>query len=78
MMTANCAGRGGAMRGIAPHATGHQRARNGTLLRVDYERGVGWVATHYDLSLRVIQEVRGSDDEVHRVAAWWARGLEGA
>ena len=51
-------------------------ARDGTLLHVDYERGVGWVATHYDLSMRVSQQVRGSDEDLHRVAACWARGLE--
>lgn len=45
----------GVMSRIAPHQTGHERARDGTLLRVDRERGSGWVATHYDLSLRVIQ-----------------------
>ena len=76
MITAKFAGRGGVMMMTAPHATGHARARDGTLLRVDCERGVGWVATHYDLSLRVIQQVRGSDEDVHRVAACWARGLE--
>jgi hypothetical protein len=76
MTTANCAGRGGVMPRIAPHATGHERARDGTLLRVDCERGVGWVATHYDLSLRVIQQARGSQEEVHRIAANWARGQE--
>jgi hypothetical protein len=59
---------------IARHATGHEWAKDGTLLRVDCERGIGWVATHYDLNLRVIQQVRGPDEEVHRVAAWWARG----
>jgi hypothetical protein len=73
MTTANFAGRGAVMTRIAPHATGHERARDGTLLRVDCERGVGWVATHYDLSLCVIQQVRGSDEEVHRVAACWAQ-----
>jgi hypothetical protein len=75
MSTANFAGRGGVMTRITAHATGHQRARDGTLLRVDCERGIGWVATHYDLSLHVVQQVRGSDEEVHRVAACWARGL---
>jgi hypothetical protein len=74
MSTANFAGRGGVMTRIAPHATGHARARDGTLLRVDCERGIGWVATQYDLSLCVIQQVRGSDEEVHRVAACWAQG----
>jgi hypothetical protein len=59
---------------IAPHATGHARARDGSLLRVDCERGIGWVATQYDLSLCVVQQVRGSDEEVHRVAACWAQG----
>jgi hypothetical protein len=76
MITAKFAGRGKVMMRIAPHATGHARATDGTLLRVDYERGIGWVATHYDLSRRVIREVRGSREEVHRVATCWARGQE--
>jgi hypothetical protein len=74
MSTANFAGRGGVMSGIAAHATGHESARDGTLLRVDCERGIGWVASRYDLDLRVIEQVRGSDQEVHRVAARWAQG----
>jgi hypothetical protein len=68
--------RRGVMTRIAPQASGHEWAGDGTLVRVDCERGVGWVATHYDLSLRVSQQVRGSDEEVHRVAACWAQGLE--
>lgn len=76
MSNANFAGRGGVITRIAPHATGHTWARDGTLLRVDCEGGIGWVATHYDPSLRVIQQVRGSDADVHRVAAYWARGSE--
>jgi hypothetical protein len=76
MSTAKIAGRGAVMTRIAPHATGHARARDGTLLRVDCERDIGWVATHYDLSLRVIQQVKGSDEEVHHVAACWAQGVE--
>jgi hypothetical protein len=76
MTTAKLVGEGGAMTTIAPHATGHGRAGDGTLLRVDRERGVGWVATHYDLGLRVLQQVRGSAEDVHRVAACWAQGLE--
>ncbi len=59
---------------IAPHATGHGWARDGTLLRVDSDRGVGWVATHYDLNLRMTQQVCGSDEEVHLIAARWAQG----
>jgi hypothetical protein len=74
MSTVKFAGRGGVMTRIAPHATGHAWARDGTLLRVDCERGIGWVATHYDLDMRVIQEVRGSDEEVHRAVARWAQG----
>jgi hypothetical protein len=74
MTTANFASRGGVMTRIAPHATGHAWAKDGTLLRVDCERGIGWVATHYDLSLHVIRQVIGSDGEVHRVAARWAQG----
>jgi hypothetical protein len=73
MSTANFAGRGGVMTRIAPHATGHAWAKDGTLLRVDCDRGIGWVATHYDLNLRVIQQVWDSDEEVHRVAASWAQ-----
>jgi hypothetical protein len=74
MSTAKLAGRGGVMTRIAPHATGHEWARDGTLLRVDCERGIGWVATHYDPNLRVIQQVRGSDADVHHLAACWAHG----
>ena len=74
MSTARFAGRDGVMTMIAPHATGHKWAKDSTLLRVDCERGIGWVATHYDLNLRVIQQVRGSDEEVHRAAARWAQG----
>jgi hypothetical protein len=69
MSTANFAGRGGVMSRIAPHATGQEWARDATLRPVDCERGLGWVATRYDLSLRVIQQVRGSDADVHRIAA---------
>jgi hypothetical protein len=76
MTTAKIIRRGGVMTRIAPHATGHDWSRNGTLLRVDYERGIGWVATQYDLSMRVVQQIRGSDEDVHRVVAWWARGVE--
>jgi len=74
MSTKRIAHRRGVMTTLSPHVTGHQWATDGTLLRVDCDRGIGWVATRYDLSLRVIEEVRGSDDEVHRAAALWARG----
>ena len=47
-------------------------AKDRTLLRVDCDRGIGWVATHYDLNLRVIHQVWGSDEEVHRAATRWA------
>ena len=74
MSTAKFGGRGGVMTRIAPHATGHEWAKDGTLLRVDCERGIGWVATHYELNLRVIEQIRGPDGEVHRAAARWAAG----
>lgn len=73
MNTAEFARRGYVMTRIAPRTTSHERSGDGSLLRVDCERGIGWVATHYDPSLRVIQQVRGSDEEVHRVAACWAQ-----
>jgi hypothetical protein len=74
MSIARLAGSGGVTTMVAPHATGHDWATDGTLLRVDCERGIGWVATHYDPNLCVIQQVRGSDEEVHRAAARWAQG----
>ena len=74
MSTAEFAGRGRVMTMIAPHATGHAWAKDNTLLRVDRDRGIGWVATHYDLRLRVIQQLRGSDEEVHRAVARWVQG----
>ena len=73
MNTVGFCTRGGVVTKIAPHTTGHQWAKDGTLLRVDYERGLGWIARHYDRNLRVLQHVRGSDEEVHRAAARWAR-----
>ena len=73
MNTAGFSARGGLATRFASHTTGHQWAADGTLLRVDCERGVGWVARHYDRNLRVIQQFRGSDEEVHRVAARWAQ-----
>jgi hypothetical protein len=75
MSTAQSASRGPVVT-IAPHATGHRWAKDRTLLRVDCEGGIGWVAMRYDLNLRVIGLVRGSDEEVHHVAACWAQGQE--
>ena len=74
MSTAKYIGRGGVTTLIVSHATGHEWAKDKTLVRVDCERGIGWIATHYDLNLRVIEQVRGSDEEVHRAAARWAHG----
>jgi hypothetical protein len=74
MTTTKFAGRGGVTTTIRPHVTGHVWANDGTLLRVDCERGIGWVARHYDLNLRVIKRVRGSDEDVHRAAARWGQG----
>ena len=60
----------------ALHTTGHRFAGDGTLLRVDRERGIGWVASRYDLNLRVIDQFTGSDEAVHRIATWWAQSQE--
>ncbi len=73
MNIAKFGGHGSVMTRTALHATGHKWAKDGTLVRVDCERGIGWVASRYDLKLRVIEQVRGSDQEVHRVAACWAQ-----
>ncbi len=58
---------------IPPRSCGHDWAKDGTLLRVDCERGIGWVATHYDLNLQVIQLFRGSVEDVHQTALRWAQ-----
>ena len=42
MTSTKFAGRGGVMTKIAVHAIGHEQTGDGTLLRVDYERGAGW------------------------------------
>ncbi len=76
MRTTNSVSRISVMTRINPHSTGHAWAPDGTLLRVDYERGLSWVATHYGPDLRVIKQVRGSDEEVHRIAARWAQSGE--
>ena len=74
MTTARFANHGRGMTPIDPHMAGHVCVKDGIMLRVDCERGIGWVATHYDLNLPVVQEVRGSLEGVDRVAASWARG----
>jgi hypothetical protein len=56
MITAKFACRGGVMIRIAAHATDSEWARNSGRPRVGCERGFGRVATHYDPSLRVIQQ----------------------
>jgi hypothetical protein len=73
MRTATSAERSATLTTISPHATGHAWASDGTLLRVDREGGTTWVATRYDVNLRVVAEVRGSDSQVHRIAARWTR-----
>jgi hypothetical protein len=45
MSIADFPSRGGVVT-IAPLATGHGWAKDRTLLLVDYQRGIGWVATH--------------------------------
>jgi len=67
---------GGATTTILPHVAGHKWTKDGTPLCVDCERGIGRVATDYDLTLRVIQRVSSSDEYAHRAGARWAQGWE--
>jgi hypothetical protein len=55
---------------IMPHSTGHVIARDGCLLRVDIMAG-RWVASRFNPNLVITQEVRGSDDAVHRKIKQW-------
>jgi hypothetical protein len=54
---------------ISPTTTGHHRLADGSLLRVDIERG-HWVGSLYTRNMRVKTRVVGSDVEIH---AWAAR-----
>jgi hypothetical protein len=49
--------------------TGHHRFPNGSVLRVDLERG-RWVGTLYAPSMTIKTQLFGSDAQVH---AWAAR-----
>jgi hypothetical protein len=55
---------------IMPHSTGHVIARDGCLLRVDIMAG-RWVASRFNPNLVITQEVRGTDDAVHRQIKQW-------
>ena len=48
--------------------TGHHRFPDGSVLRVDFERG-RWVGTLYAPSLTIKTQIVGSDTEVHAWAA---------
>jgi hypothetical protein len=50
--------------------TGHYRFPDGSVLRVDFERG-RWVGTLYAASMIIKTQIVGSDAEVHA----WAVGL---
>ena len=50
--------------------TGHYRFSDGSVLRVDFERG-RWVGTLYAPSMTIKSQIVGSDAEVHA----WAAGL---
>ncbi len=50
--------------------TGHYRFPDGSVLRLDFERGRG-VGTLYAPSMTIKTQIVGSDDEVHA----WAVGL---
>jgi hypothetical protein len=54
---------------ISTMRTGHHRLADGSLLRVDIERG-SWVGSLYTRDMRVKTRVVGSDVEVH---AWAGR-----
>ena len=55
---------------IMPHSTGHVIARDGCLLRADIMAG-RWVASRFNPNLVITQEVRGTDDAVHRQIKQW-------
>jgi hypothetical protein len=50
--------------------TGHYRLPDGSVLRVDFERG-RWVGTLYAPSMTIKTQIVGSDFQVHT----WAAGL---
>ncbi len=50
--------------------TGHHRFPNGSVLRLDLERG-RWVGTLYAPSMTIKTQIVGSDAQVHA----WAAGL---
>jgi hypothetical protein len=52
--------------GQYPMSTGHHRLADGSLVRVDFERG-HWVGRLYTPDMRVKSQIHGSDAEVH---AW--------
>ena len=55
---------------IMPHRTGHVRARDGHIWRVDIITGP-WVATRFTPNLVISQEVVGSDELVHQQITRW-------
>jgi hypothetical protein len=57
------------MGNICTMRTGHHRLADGSLLRVDIERG-SWVGSLYTRDMRVKTRFVGSDAEVH---AWAGR-----
>jgi hypothetical protein len=50
--------------------TGHHRFPNGSVLRVDLEKG-RWVGTLYTPSMTIVRQIVGSHAEVHA----WAAGI---
>jgi hypothetical protein len=55
---------------IRPHTTGHEFARDGSLLRVDIMAG-RWVATRFAPNLAITECVVGTDESVHQQIARW-------
>ena len=62
---------------ITPHSTGHVIGRDGCLMRVDIMAG-RWVASRFNPNLVITQEVRGSDDTVHRQIKRWLSAPAGS
>jgi hypothetical protein len=57
-----------------PHTTGHWQLNDGDLIRVDWMRG-RWCASHFTAARVLHEEIYGSDEYVHHIAAVWAHKL---
>jgi hypothetical protein len=55
---------------IPRSGTGHVRAKDGMLLRVDIVCG-RWVATHFDSQMQIVDEFVGTCEQAHSKAEAW-------